>query len=198
MRGLRHCLRVLPAERSNNKVEAGPRSHVSMISLLPVRSVALLASISSGRKRDVVALGLGEHPLTDAHCARGGGACQSHAMRSRTARTVEGHHRAPPCAVGVPAVFSSRAIWARLWPALRFARIASTSVGESVAGRPGFAGVCGCSRARRRRSAINRSSSSAGISRVPQGISTVSMSCRTRLLNVDLLTPSALAACVRV
>ena len=112
------------------------------------------------------------------------------------------YRRGPParaavrgrCAGGVHA----RAICARLWPASRFARISSTSSGETAAGRPGLPDGCACSRAGRRRSAISRSSSSTGISRVPHGISTVSISGSTRRLKVDLPKPSASAAWRRV
>jgi hypothetical protein len=45
---------------------------------------------------------------------------------------------------------------------------------------------------------MSRSSSSAGISRVPHGISTVSISGSTRRLKVDLPKPSASAAWLRV
>lgn len=37
--------------------------------------------------------------------------------RETTERTVDGHHRSPPCAVGVPVEFRSRAICRRLLPA---------------------------------------------------------------------------------
>ncbi len=73
----------------------------------------------------------------------------------------------------------------------------STRPGGRTRGRPRFARP-GRARAGRRCSAINRSSSSTGISLVPHGISTVSISGRTRRLNVERLTPSASAACDRV
>ena len=58
----------------------------------------------------------------------------------RTARTVDGHHRAPPCAVGVLLAFRSRAIWPRLLPAARSARMRSTTSGAIAAGLPRVAG----------------------------------------------------------
>ena len=100
--------------------------------------------------------------------------------RCRTARTVEGHQRRPPCAVGVPLAFSSAAIEARLMPAARSDRICRTSSGGSARGRPRVAGF-GRLRAARRRSRSSRSSSSTGISFVPQGSSTSSRNGSSRV-----------------
>ena len=127
--------------------------------------------------------------------ARGSG--QAAARRS-TARTVDGHHCAPPCAVGTCSALSSRAISPRLLPPACSAWIRPTMLGATLARRPGRAPGFACARAGRRRSATKRCSSSTGISRAPHGISTVSTRGRMRRLKVERLTPSASAACVRV
>ncbi len=113
-------------------------------------------------------------------------------------RTVDGHHCVPPCAVGTSSASSSRAMAAKLRPAAWRSRIRSTTSPGTETGRPRAPFGCGCARGGRRRSATNRCSSSTGISRVPHGISTVSINDRNRRLNVERLTPSASAACVRV
>jgi hypothetical protein len=91
----------------------------------------------------------------------------------------------------------SAAIWRRVRPASCSARMCSTRSGERTCGRPRVADGEGA-RPGRRRSATNRSSSSTGMSFVPHGISIVSISGRTRRSKVERLTPSAVAACVRV
>lgn len=118
--------------------------------------------------------------------------------RRRTARTVDGHHCRPPCAVGTLSAVSSRAISPKLLPAARSARIRSTIFGATAARRPGRARGVTCRRAPLRCSASRRSSSSAGINCEPHGISIASTNGRTRRSKVDRLTPSAAAACARV
>jgi len=118
--------------------------------------------------------------------------------RLRTARTVEGHHCAPLCEVGVPLALRSRAIWASVLPAACSAQMRSRTSRGTAAGRPGGADGALDALGGRRRSSTSRSSSSAGISRAPHGVSTVSTYGRTRRLKVEGLTPSASAAWVRV
>ena len=120
-----------------------------------------------------------------------------HAARSSTARTVDGHHWAPPCAVGVPLALRSQAIWRRLLPPACSAWMCCTTPTGIAAGLPGGT-VWARPRAGRRPSFTNRSSSSTGTSRVPHGSSTVSSSGSTRRSKVERLTPSASAAWVRV
>ena len=116
----------------------------------------------------------------------------SQPRRRRTARTVDGHHCRPPCAVAVPLAFNSRAIWPRLLPAARSARMRCTSSAGSARGRPRVAGSRR-PRAARRCSASCRSSSSTGTSFVPQGSSTISRNGSSRF-SVERLIPSASAA----
>src|SRR5262245_2268121 len=117
--------------------------------------------------------------------------------RASTARTVEGHHARPPCAVGTHAALSCRAISPKLFPFVRSARMRETTSAKIALLRPRGAGGRRWAAAVRRRSRSRRSSSSAGISLAPQGISIVSTSGRTRRMNVERPMPSASAACVR-
>jgi hypothetical protein len=112
------------------------------------------------------------------------GGRQSRPLRLSTALTVEGHHCLPPCAVGTPSVLSSRAISPRLRPALCADSIRSTTSSGSRRGRPRNVGA-GRGLAARRRSARRSSSSSTGIRRAPQSISTVSTHGRTRLRRIS-------------
>ena len=119
------------------------------------------------------------------------------AQRARMERTVDGHQRAPAWAVGVPSALRRSAICRRLRPAARSLRIRSTMSGVTDGGRPVRSGLRR-GRAGRRHSASTRSSSSAGISFVPHGVSTVSTYGSTRCVNVERPMPSAWAAWVRV
>jgi hypothetical protein len=56
--------------------------------------------------------------------------------RFGTARTVDGHQRAPPCAVGTRSVSSPRAIWRRLRPASRSAAMRRTTSSGNCRRRP--------------------------------------------------------------
>jgi hypothetical protein len=79
-----------------------------------------------------------------------------------------------------------------------FGSDAVDAIGRDRDRRPGVARDNACARAGRRCSVSNRCSSSTGIKRVPHGIATVSINGSTRRLNVERLTLSASAACVRV
>jgi hypothetical protein len=114
----------------------------------------------------------------------------------RIPRTADGHHRVPPCAVGIPSASRLAAIWRRVRPAERSSRMRfAISVGTPDL-RPR---VARSSRgpATRRRSTASRSSSSTGISLVPHGSSIVSMYGSKRRKVVRLM-PSASAAWLRV
>ena len=98
--------------------------------------------------------------------------CVAHSAAS-IARESLGSSRATSVRRRVPSLrvdrMRSLAIWRRLRPAIRSDRMWSTSSGERARGRPRFAGRAGAA-AGRRCSAISRSSSSTGMSLVPQGI----------------------------
>jgi hypothetical protein len=120
--------------------------------------------------------------------------------RTRTDRTDEAHHCLPPWAVGTRSTLRLRAISPRLFPASCAARILRTTSGGTAGGRPRVEGGAWERKTReaRRRMATNRSSSSTGMRRVPDGISRTSTNGRMRRSNVDRLMPSASAAWLRV
>ena len=87
----------------------------------------------------------------------------SRLVRTRTARTVDGHHLRPPCAVGTVSWLSARAISASPRPRACSNRMRSTTCRGSDGGRPGVPRSPesrGGSRCSRRK----RSSSATGIS----------------------------------